>query len=78
MANKFYEYAEVDGHVLLIELTYPHCPTVGADEAFLIYAENRNQAFQLAMDHLFRNRPLQKFYGTYQDDAYYGEVECVM
>lgn len=81
MAKKFYEYADTDVHVYpaLNEVVYPHCPTWGDDpEVFLIYAENKDEAFKLAMEHLYHGRPLERYYGTYNGDRYNGEVKYVM
>ena len=79
MERKFYEYAEVNGHICVNEVTYPHCPTWGEDpEVFLVYAENKDKAFKLAMQHKYEGKPLEKFYGTYKGESYHGEVNCVM
>ena len=79
MKKKFYEYAKVNGYICINEVTYPHCPTWGDDpEVFLVYAEDKDTAFKLAMAHIYDGRPLEKFYGTYAGDKYYGEIKCVM
>ena len=44
----------------------------------LIYAENRDMAFKLAMAHIYDGKPLERFYGTYNGERYYGEILCVM
>ena len=79
MEKKFYEYANVNEYPNLNEVTYPHCSTWGDDpEVFLVYAEDRDTAFKLAMAHIYDGKPLEKFYGTYKGEKYHGEVKCVM
>lgn len=79
MEKKFFEYTNVNAHPTLNEVTYPHCPTYGDDpEVFLIYAENRDEAFGLAMAHIYDGKRLEKYYGTYKGEKYNGEVMCVM
>lgn len=68
MEKKFYEYADINTHPTLNEVTYPHCPSgVWGDdmEVFLVYAENNEEAFKLAMEHIYDGRPLERYYGTY-------------
>lgn len=45
---------------------------------FLIYAKDRQDAFRLAMEHLYENRPLQAFYGSYNGVPYHGDIQCIM
>ena len=79
MEKKFFEYADVNERIHINEVTYPHCPTWGDDpEVFLVYAENRDTAFKLAMAHIYDGKPLERFYGTYKGEKYLGEVKCVM
>ena len=76
--NHFFEYFDGLGHPLVNQVTYPHCPTWGdEDEVFLVYAENKEEAFKLAMKHKYEGRPFSKFYGTYNGVKYEG-VKCVM
>lgn len=68
MGKNFYEYADINTYPTLNEVVYPHCPS-GAwgddSKVFLAYAENKEEAFKLAMAHIYDGRPLEKFYGTY-------------
>lgn len=74
--KKFYEYTDYDGYPLINELTYPHHNSTDED-AFLIYASNRKEAFKLAMEHLYESKKLEKFYGTYNGERY-ENIMCVM
>lgn len=81
MAKKFYEYANVNAYPTLNEVIYPHCPSGawGDDlEVFLVYAENKEEAYRLALAHIHDGKPLEQYYGTYKGEAYFGEVKCVM
>ena len=77
--KKFYEYADTLGTITINEVEYPFCPTWGEDpDVFLVYAENKEKAFKLALAHIYDGRPLERYYGTYKGERYYGEVKCVM
>lgn len=79
MKKKFFEYSNINGRICVNEVVYPHCPTWGEDpEVFLVYAETKEKAFHLALEHVYEGRPLESFYGTYNGDKYFGEVSCVM
>ena len=79
MAKKFYEYSHILGMCPIVtEVVYPHCPTWGDEsEVFLVYAENKAEAFKLAMEHLYEGKLFEKFYGTYAGEKWHG-VKCVM
>lgn len=77
--KKFYEYANISGYPCINEVTHPNCPLGEEDpHVFLIYAETKQEAFQLAMAHIFDNKPIRPFYGSYQDEMYHGEIQCVL
>ena len=79
MKKKFFEYSNISGHICVNEVTSPHCPSYGDDpEVFLVYAEDKDIAFKLAMAHIYEGKPLEKFYGTYKNEKYHGEIKCVM
>lgn len=80
MQKKFFEYAKIGDHYPTInEVTYPHCPTYGEDpDVFLVYAEDRETAFRLALAHRYEGKPLERFYGTYNEERYFGEIMCVI
>ena len=79
MEKKFFEYAKIHEYPNLNEVVYPHCPTWGRDpDVFLVYAKDKEEAFKLAMAHIYDGKPLEKFYGTYNGDKYYGDIKCVM
>lgn len=81
MDKKFYEYAQINElsiYPSISEVVYPHCPTWGdEEEVFLVYAENKEEAFNLAMSHLYDGKPFERFYGIYKGERYNG-VKCVM
>lgn len=79
MDKKFYEYANLLGYPTVNEVTYPHCPMGEKDpDVFLVYAENEKEAFNLAMAHVYDGKPLERFYGTHNNEKYYGEFRCVI
>lgn len=79
MSKKFYEYSNLLGYPTVNEVTMPQCPMGEEDpEVFLVYAENSQQAFDLAMAHIYDRKSLDKFYGSYKGGQYHGEVRCVM
>lgn len=76
--KKFYEYCNYNGP-MISEVTSPFCPTWGSDpDVFLVYAEDKDKAFQLAQAHIYDGKPLEKFYGNYKGEHYSGDVLCVM
>lgn len=77
--KKFFEFARISGKPIVNEVTLPECP-MGEDgiDVFLVYAEDEKKAFDLAMDHIFDGKPLEKFYGVYKGESYHGDVVCVM
>lgn len=78
MAKKFFEYSMFGIYPLLNEVTYPHCPTWGDEEdVFLVYAKDKEEAFKLAMAHLYEGKPFDKFYGPYAGEIWHG-VKCLM
>ena len=45
---------------------------------FLVYTENKEEAFNLAMAHKYDKKSLEKFYRTYKEEKYHDEIKCVM
>ena len=79
MNKKFYEYSNLCGYPYINEVNYPSCPMGEEDpNIFLVYAETRQDAFQLAMEHIFDGKEMSKFYGLYHGEEYHGEIQCVM
>lgn len=79
MQKQFYEYANVSGYPCINQVNTPSCPMGEEDpHVFLIYAKDRQDAFRLAMEHLYENRPLQAFYGFYNGVPYHGDIQCIM
>ena len=78
MEKKFYHYLEHDGHIILNEVNYPHCPIWEEyHKSFLVYAEDENAAFKLAMRHIYDGLKINKFYGVYAGERWDG-IPCVM
>lgn len=79
MDKKFYEYSSLGIYPNVNEVTHPHCPMGEEDpDVFLVYAKDQDDAFRLAMAHIYDGKPLERFYGTYKGEKYHGEVKCVM
>lgn len=78
MEKKFYHYLEYNDHIMLNEVTYPHCPTWEEyHKSFLVYAEDKDAAFKLAMRHIYDGLKMSKFYGMYAGERWDG-VPCVL
>lgn len=76
--KKFYEYSDTSGHPIINEVNYPHCPSWGEDpNVFLVYAKDKEDAFKLAMAHIYDGKPTSKFTGTYAGEKWEG-IKCVM
>lgn len=75
--KRFYEANTLNGYTLVNEVVYPHCPTgYEPGEVFLVYAENEQYAFDLAMEHLYDNRKENLWSGIYNGEKY-EDVRCI-
>lgn len=78
MEKKFWHYFNYAGYPVINEIVEPVCPYEEEyHTSFLVYAENEEMAFKLAMEHIYEGRKMDKFYGTYKGEKYSG-VACIM
>ena len=76
--KKFWHYFNYAGYPVINEIVEPVCPYEEEyHTSFLVYAENEEMAFKLAMEHIYEGRKMDKFYGTYKGEKYSG-VACIM
>ena len=76
--KKFWYYFNYTGYPVINEIVEPVCPYEEEyHTSFLVYAENEEMAFKLAMEHIYEWSKMDKFYGTYKGEKY-SSVACIM
>ena len=78
MAKTFFEVSFIGCCPTVQEVVYPHCPTgYEYKSTFLVYAENKDIAWKLALAHRYEGYPMGKFFGRYKGECY-DNISCIM
>lgn len=78
MQKDFYEAVFFENELIINKLVYPADRFLEDGDPFLVYAENKGEAYHLALEYYYEKKKLEKFYGTYNGEKYYGEIKCVI
>lgn len=75
--KKFFLYTQGIKYTIITEINDPTYFASDKEDEFIIYASDLDEARILANKHIYDKKPLNYFYGRYNNEQYFGDFMCV-